>query len=122
MINDVTGKLKKSSDKIWKELENILKGKITASTIYLNFLKNRGNILNRLMKKSEQSLSKDSVQNEISDLETLISDEIDLEKDSDKFNFKMYLTFDDYRQLEPEIRFYERGNYTKSYTTLKPHH
>lgn len=125
VFENETGKLKRSSDEIWSNLEKLLKGKITAPTIYLNFLKNRGNLLNKLMEKA--GLSQDEYFNKnknISDSESS-SDEYDMddfEEDSNNFNFKIYLTFDDFRQLKPETRSYERGIYTKSYTSLKPHH
>jgi len=46
----------------------------------------------------------------------------DFQEDSNNFNFKICLTFDDFRQLKPETRTYECGNYTKSFISLKPHH
>jgi len=64
VFKNKTGKLKKSNNKIWTELEKVLKGKITALTIYLNFLKNRGNLLNILKEKTGLSQAEFSIQNE----------------------------------------------------------
>jgi len=63
VFENETGKLKRSNNEIWTDLEILLKSKITAPTIYFNFLKNRGNLLNILMEKT--GLSYDKYSNKI---------------------------------------------------------
>jgi len=90
LFENETGKLKKSNNEIWTDLEILLKGKITAPTICLNFLKNRGNLLNILMEKI--GLSYDEYSNKI---DNELSDEYDMndfQEDSNNFNFKICLT------------------------------
>lgn len=110
MFENEIGKLKKSNNKIWKELEETLKGKITAPTIYLNFQKNRGNLLNILLEKTILSQAESMKNKNVSDSESL-SDEYnnmdDFEEDSKKLNFKINLNFDDFRNLKPETRSYD---------------
>jgi len=44
--------LKKLSDNIWKQLEKLLDGKITAATLYFNLLQNRGNLMDKLVENT----------------------------------------------------------------------
>lgn len=111
VFENETGKLKGSNNKIWTELETLLKNKIASSTIYFNILKNRGNLLNKLMEKTGLSQNEYSNKNKSDSDSESLSDEYDMddfEEDSNSLNFKIYLTFDEFRQLKPEIRCYER--------------
>lgn len=100
-------------------------GKISASTIYLNVFKNRGNLLDKLIEINGLSEINDSIHSEDFSNTDISSHTFDNTSDTDDYNklkFKIVLTFDDFRLLKPESKSYRRGNYTKTYKTLKPNH
>jgi len=121
--------LKKLSDSVWKKLEKLLDGKITAATLYFNLLQNRGNLMDKLventgrLKKTVETIES-FTDDENNMLETSISDVSENEIDSSGKNieFTVKLKYDDYRKLKPEERNYKRGKYVKSFSTLKPHY
>lgn len=97
--------LKKLSDNIWKQLEKLLDGKITAATLYFNLLQNRGNLMDKLventgrLKKIEETIESFS-EDDNNVLETSISDMSEYEIDSSGKNieFTIKLKYDDYRK------------------------
>lgn len=118
--------LRKLSDNIWKQLEELLDGKITAATLYFNLLQNRGNLMDKLIEntgrlpKNEEIIEYFSEDDNV--LDASISSKSENDESENNIEFTIKLKFDDYRKLKPTVRNYKRGKYMKSYTTLKPHY
>lgn len=109
-------------------MENLLNGKITAATLYFNVLKNRGNLMDKLLDSTGRSKLK--IVDEIepsSDESTTNTSENNMSESQNETNenlihYKINLNYDDYRKLKPDTKSYKRGKYIKSFTTLKPHY
>jgi len=97
------------SDNVWKQLEKLFDGKITAATLYFNLLQNRGNLMDKLientgrLKKIVETVESFS-EDDNNMFETSISNmsENDIDSTGENIEFTIKLNYDDYRKLKPE--------------------